>query len=102
MGDFGELVAIDNYGLEKASGGASGYDALRPDGKTVQIKTVYAANQIGFRGQADYLLVIKVESDGSWREIYYDDFAAAMPLSTYSKRDNKRVITLSKLNRKVV
>lgn len=100
LGDFGELVAIDHYGLEKAHGGSDGFDALREDGKTVQIKTVHAANQIGFRGEADYLLVIAVSGDGTWKELYYDEFAKVKQHATYSKRDNKRVLTLSKLKRK--
>jgi hypothetical protein len=49
LGDFGELVAIDHYGLKKAPRGSDGYDAITPDGKKVQIKTNYAASQIGFR-----------------------------------------------------
>jgi len=97
LGDFGELLAIRHYGLVKAPAGASGYDAKRPDDKTVQIKTVYAASQIGFRGLADYLLVIKVASDGSWEELYYDKLSLVLPLTKYSKRDNKQVITLEQL-----
>lgn len=38
LGDYGEFVAIDHYGLSKAGAGASGYDATTPDGRTVQIK----------------------------------------------------------------
>ncbi len=101
LGDFGELIAIDHYGLTKANGGSDGYDALRADGKSVQIKTVYAANQIGFRGNADYLLVLVVKSDGSWEELFYDEFSRVQSFATYSKRDNKNVITLPKLRRKL-
>lgn len=97
LGDFGELVAIEHYGLAKANGGSDGYDAIGVDGQTVQIKTVYASNQIGFRGKADRLLVIVVKDDGSWSELYYGDFAPLLARATYSKRDNKNVLTLSKL-----
>jgi len=74
LGSFDELVAIDHYGLVKAPSGASGYDALTKGKKTVQIKTNYSANQIGFRGNADLMLVVKVTEDGSWEEVYYGDF----------------------------
>ena len=97
LGDFGELLAIRHYGLVKAPSGACGHDAKRPDDMTVQIKTVYAADQIGLRGQADYLLVIKVAIDGSWEELYYDKFSLVLPATAYSKQDNKQVITLEKL-----
>ena len=86
LGDFGEFVAIDHYWLKKAPSGSSGYDALTTDGKTVQIKTNYAANQIGYRGDADLLLVIGVSEDGSWNEVYYGDFAIVKKQSRYSAR----------------
>lgn len=98
LGDFGELIGIDHYGLEKAPSGSSGFDAITSDGKTVQIKTNYAANQIGFRGEADLMLVIGVNDDGSWQEIYFGDFNKVEENSRYSKRDNKNMIAVNKLN----
>ena len=97
LGDFGELVAIDKYGLTRASSGSDGYDALTSDGKKVQIKTNYASGQIGFRGEADLMLVIKVHETGEWEEIYYGDFNKVKELSRYSARDNKHMIAISKL-----
>jgi len=97
LGDYGEFVCIEAYGLEKAPSGASGFDALTPEGQTVQIKTCHASNQIGFRGSADLLLVIKVETDGTWREIYYGPFEPVSEIARYSARDNKHTTTLSKL-----
>ncbi len=97
LGDYGECVAIKHYGLIKANAGSGGYDARTPDGKTVQIKTSHASDQIGFRGDADLMLVIKVDIDGTWRELYFGDFAAVKAVATISKRDNKLVVTLSKL-----
>jgi hypothetical protein len=63
LGDYGEFVAIEAYGLEKAPAGSNGFDATTPEGKTVQIKANHAANQIGFRGGADLPLVVKVEAN---------------------------------------
>ncbi len=97
LGDFGEYVAINYYGLTKAPGGSSGYDATTADGKTVQIKTNHAAKQIGFRGDADLLLVLGVKTDGTWSEIYYGNFALVKSASRYSARDNKHMIAISKL-----
>lgn len=92
-----ELVAIDKYGLTRAPRSSDGYDALTSDGKKVQIKTNYASSQIGFRGEADLMLVIKVSDDGSWEEIYYGDFQKVKELARYSARDNKHMIAISKL-----
>lgn len=97
LGDYGEYVAIEAYGLEKAPAGSDGFDAVTPDGKTVQIKANHAANQIGFRGEADLLLVVKVEADGDWGEIYYGPFAEVKAVARYSARDNKHMVAISKL-----
>ncbi len=101
LGDFGEFVAIEHYGLTKAPTGSNGYDAITKDGKTVQIKTNYAANQIGFRGTADLLLVIGVKEDGSWEELYYGDYSAIKSRARYSERDNKHMVPISKLKAKL-
>ncbi len=97
LGDFGEFIAIEYYGLKKAPSGSKGFDALTSDGKTVQIKANHAAKQIGFRGNADLLLVIHVENDGEWSEVYFGSFEKVSQLSTYSARDNKRMISITKL-----
>jgi hypothetical protein len=99
LGDFGELVATDFYGLKRAASGSGDYDAETKDGKKVQIKTNYAANQIGFRGQADLLLAIHVKEDGTWEEIYYGDFKAVLDQARRSERDNKNMIAVTKLRK---
>ena len=97
LGDYGELVCIEEYGLTKAPPGSNGYDAVTEEGKTVQIKACHASSQIGFRGTADLILVIKVEADGNWTEVYYGSFESVLEGSRYSQRDNKRTMTLAKL-----
>ena len=78
LGDYGEYVAIEHYGLTKASAGSDGHDAKTVDGKTVHIKANHASGQIGFRGGADLMLVIYVEATGEWTEIYYGDFGGSV------------------------
>jgi hypothetical protein len=97
LGDFGEFVATQEYGLTKASAGSDGYDAKTADGRSVQVKTNHAASQIGFRGNADLMLVLHVQTSGDWEEIYFGPFAAVKAASRYSARDNKDMITISKL-----
>jgi hypothetical protein len=48
LGDFGEFIAVNNYGLLKAPSGARSYDAINSKGKKIQINTYFAASQIGF------------------------------------------------------
>lgn len=99
LGDYGELLAVSNYNLTLAPSGADGYDAIRTDGKTVQVKANHSSSTIGFRGSADYLLVLKIESDGSYEEIFYGPFKTVEAQSNFSKRDNKRTMTISKLRK---
>src|SRR5262249_56609750 len=96
-GYFGELVAIDHYVLVKAPGGSDGFDAKTADGRRVQIKTNYAADQIGLRGMADLMLVIGVRDDGTWHELYFGPFEAVLKLARRSERDNKYMVPVSKL-----
>ena len=74
LGDYGECIALANYNLKKAPSGADGYDAVTTDALKVQIKTNHSSSTIGFRGEADLLLVLMVESNAEWRELYYGSF----------------------------
>ena len=97
LGDYGECIAVDHYGLTKAPTGADGYDAITADGKTVQVKTNHAASQIGFRGNADLLLVVQIDAAGEWQEIYFGPFLIVAQQARYSARDNKQMIAVAKL-----
>ena len=99
LGDYGEYVCIENYNLTKAPAGSDGFDATTEDGRTVQIKTNRAAPSIGFRGDADLMLVIRVADDGEFEELYFGDFKQVKDNSNYSRRDNKQSITISKLKK---
>ena len=99
LGDFGELVATHHYQLEKAPSGSNGFDAFTKERMKVQIKANHASGQIGFRGNADLMLVIHVEENGSWNEVYFGSFDTVEKNSTYSARDRKRMIGISKLKR---
>lgn len=97
LGDYGEFIAIETYNLTQAPRGANGYDAIRSNGKTVQAKANYAASQIGFRGDADMLLCLKIDLNGDWTEIYYGDFGLVKAAARYSARDNKHMVPVSGL-----
>ena len=97
LGDYGELIARGYYGLDRASSTVSGSDAITKDGRTVQVKTNHSALNIGFRGKADLMLVLRVKDDGTWEEIYYGDFESVQKIARYSKRDNKYMVLVSRL-----
>ncbi len=74
-----------------------GYDAITADGLKVQVKANHSSSTIGFRGEADLLLVLKIESNAEWREIYFGPFKTVREKANYSKRDNKHTIPVAKL-----
>jgi hypothetical protein len=97
LGDYGEFLSVEYFGLQKAPAGSDGFDAILPDGRTVQVKTNHAARQIGFRGKADVMLVIHVTGSGEFEVIYYGPFQPVLDNSRRSERENKNMISLSKL-----
>ena len=99
LGDYGECQAIPMYNLTKAKAGTHSYDALTIDGKTVQIKANHAAKQVGFRGNSDLMLVLSVDEKGIISELYYGPFDLVLKHSYKSGRDNKRIVTVSKLRK---
>ena len=99
LGDYGEFYCIESYGLTKAPPGSAGFDAIMPDGRTVQIKTNHASKTIGFRGNADLMLAVYVSEVGEVEQIYFGKFDKVAEASKYSARDNKRSITVTKLRK---
>lgn len=97
LGDYGEYLALHAYDLIKAPPGSGNFDATTKDGRSVQIKTNFSAKQIGFRGQADLLLVLGISNNGSFEEIYYGPFEDVQKVATYSSRDSKWMIGVTKL-----
>ena len=63
----------------------------------MRLKANYAASQIGFRGDADVLLCLKIDLNGDWSEIYYGDFGLVKEVARYSARDNMHMIPVSVL-----
>ena len=99
LGDYGEFVCIEKYGLVKAPPGSDGFDATDSQGRTIQIKANHASSSVGFRGTADLLLVVHVSTTGHFEEVYFGEFSKVAESATYSARDNKHVISVSKLRK---
>jgi hypothetical protein len=99
VGDFGEFIAITEYSLIPAAKGSKDFDAQTQEGRTVQIKANHEASMIGYRGSADLMLVIQIQDDGDWKELYYGDFQPVKDVSRYSARDNKYMVSRRKLEK---
>ena len=103
LGDYGEYVAIsdEKYGLKKAPTGQEKYDAVYKEGlhkgKTVQIKTTHKTKSIRFSSGADHLLVIQVDDNAEWKELYWGPLEKIRKESSFSKKDNKYNVNLTML-----
>lgn len=97
LGDYGEFLALAEYDLVKAPAGSRNYDAITKDGKTVQIKANFSAQHVGFRGNADLLLVVGIDNKGRSEEIYFGPFSIIQEIATYSARDSKWMISINRL-----
>ena len=76
VGDLGEWIAIEDYGMELARTGLAGIDGVI-DGQTVQVKATITGKQAAFRylsgaNFAERLLVFKICEEGREYEVIYD------------------------------
>ena len=103
LGDYGEYICINHYGFSPAKTGTKGFDAVDADGNRVQIKTVNTSsrrkNQAGVKLSskgADHLLVIGVNEDASWDEIYYGPLDKIWR-SSYKAMEKQKTISVGRL-----
>ena len=93
------LLNTEKYRLKKAPTGQSKYDAIYKDGlykgKTVQIKTSHKTKSINFSGGADHLLVIKVDDNAEWKELYWGRLDTIKKRAYLSKKTKKYSINLT-------
>ena len=69
VGSIGEVIVAEHYGLDLLPNSTKTHDARTNDGKMVQIKATQVKG-IAISSEPDYLIVIRLLSDGSWEEIY--------------------------------
>lgn len=68
VGSLGEALAAYHYGLELLPPSTQTHDAKR-DGLLVQVKATQGS-RIALRSEPRHLLVLKLEKDGSFEEVY--------------------------------
>jgi hypothetical protein len=68
VGSLGEALAAFHYGLELTPPSTPGCDAVK-DGKRIEIKATQGS-RVAFRCEPEYVLVLRLEKDGSFEEIY--------------------------------
>lgn len=96
VGSIGEVIVAEHYGLELLPNSTETHDAVSSAGEYVQIKATQI-NRIAISSEPDYLIVIKLFSDGSWEEVYNGPGKPVWDNAGKIQKNGQRPISLSKL-----
>ena len=96
VGSIGEVIVAEHYGLSLLPNSTKTHDAVSKEGKQVQIKATQVKS-IAISSEPDYLIVIRLLSDGSWEEIYNGPGKAAWANAGKMQKNGQRPISLRKL-----
>ena len=96
VGSIGEVIVAEHYGLSLLPNSTKTHDAVSKEGKQVQIKSTQVKS-IAISSEPDYLIVIRLLSDGSWEEIYNGPGKAAWDNAGKMQKNGQRPISLRKL-----
>lgn len=96
VGSIGEVIVAEHYGLTLLRNSSETHDAVSSTGKYVQIKATQV-NRIAISSKPDYLIVIKLFSDGSWEKVYNGPGKLAWDSSGKMQKNGQRPISVSKL-----
>ena len=98
VGSIGEVIVAEQYGLTLLPNSTRTHDAVSKDGKYVQIKATQVKS-ISISSEPDYLIAIKLFSDGSWEEVYNGPGKQAWDNAGKMQKNGQRPISLSKLKK---
>ena len=101
IGSIGEVLVASKYHLELLDNSVKTHDAVTKDGKMVQIKATQT-NRISISSEPDYLIVIQIDTAGSWMEIYNGPGKEPWEYAGKMQKNGQRAISLSKLKRLMV
>ena len=98
VGSIGEVIVAEHYGLKLLPNSTETHDAVSADGKHVQIKSTQI-NRIAISSEPNYLIVVKLFSDGSWEEVYNGPGKPVWDNAGKMQKNGQRPISLSKRRR---
>lgn len=98
VGSIGEVIVAEHYGLTLLPNSTKTHDAYSKDKKFVQIKATQVKS-ISISSEPDYIIVIKLLSDGSWDEIYNGPGKFVWDNAGKMQKNGQRPISLSKLKK---
>ena len=98
VGSIGEVLVAENYGLQLLPASSETHDAIAPDGRYVQIKATQI-KRISISSEPDYLIVIKLYPDGSFKECYNGRGRDVWNAAGLIQKNGQRSISLAKLSK---
>ena len=98
VGSIGEVIVAEHYGLSLLPNSTKIHDAVSKEGKMVQIKTTQVKG-ISISSEPDYVIVIRILSDGSWEEVYNGPGKPVWDNAGKMQKNGQRPISLSKLQK---
>ena len=96
LGNLGEVYAAEKYNLKLLPEASKTHDAVTTDGKYVQIK-VTQGRHVGLYEEPECLLVLKVQRDGTFTEIYYGPGKAPWEHAGKKQKTGQRYISIARL-----
>ena len=96
VGSIGEVIAAEEYGLELFEASHPVHDARAQDGKLVQIKATQG-DRIAIGERPEYLIVLKINRDGSFEEVYNGPGDIAWSLVGKRQKTGQCHVSLAKL-----
>lgn len=96
VGSLGEVIAEHDYNIQLLPPSTKAHDARTGDGKQVEIK-ITQGKRIALRHEPEYLIVLKLNNDGTTDEIYNGPGEEPWRQSGKLQKNGQRFISLSKL-----
>lgn len=96
VGSIGEVVAAEEYGLELFEASHPAHDARTQDGRLVQIKATQG-DRIAIGERPEYLIVLKIDRDGGFEEVYNGPGDIAWSLVGKRQKTGQCHVSLAKL-----
>lgn len=97
VGSIGEVLAEHYYGLKLKPASEPIHDAETSDGRCVQIKATQGNKKVAMREEPDYLIVLKIQRDGTFTEVYNGPGNSPWREAGKKQSNGQRPISLSKL-----
>ena len=96
VGSIGEVLVSEHYGLTLLPNSSETHDAVTKDGRLVQKKATQVKG-VSISSEPEYVIVIKLFTDGSWEEVYNGPGKPVWDNAGKLQKNGQRHITLSKL-----